>query len=254
MSGTMNDCALIRPQWPAPANVRACTTTRTGGQSLPPYDTFNLGDHVDDDPVAVAANRERLVQRLGLAVQPVWLRQVHGVHVIDAAAPGAQPEADAAYSFVPGVACAVLTADCLPVLLCDRAGTRVAAAHAGWRGLAGGVIEAAVRELHAPGEELLAWLGPAIGPDAFEVGDDVRAAFVGRDEGADAAFKRSANGKWLADLYALARRRLAALGISAVYGGDWCTYTDSSCFYSFRRDRVTGRMASLIWMDAAPRH
>lgn len=249
----MNDKELIRPDWPAPRNVRACTTTRSGGVSKPPYESFNLGDHVHDDAAAVMRNRELLMQRLGLMRQPVWLQQVHGLRVIDAAQPNAPREADAAYSFMPELACAVLTADCLPVLLCDRAGTRVAAAHAGWRGLAGGVLEAAVAALGTSGEDLLAWLGPAIGPKAFEVGDEVRAAFTARDAGAVEAFRPLSPGKWLADLYLLARRRLMQAGVLNVYGGHWCTYADSARFYSYRRDRVTGRMATLIWMDAVTR-
>lgn len=241
------------PEWPAPAAVRACATTRRGGVSAPPYDGLNLAAHVGDDPRAVAENRRRLHAALHLPAEPRWLRQVHGVTAIDAAGhPPAvpEPEADAAYSRHAGVVCAVLSADCLPVLLCDVDGTAVAAAHAGWRGLLDGVIEDTVRAMQRPGARLLAWLGPAIGPDAFEVGDEVRAAFVARDAAAAAAFRPSPRGRWLADLYRLARQRLAAVNVHAVYGGHWCTATDAERFFSYRRDGATGRIASLIWLDS----
>ncbi|WJW74922.1 peptidoglycan editing factor PgeF [Thiohalobacter sp. IOR34] len=239
------------PDWPAPAVVRALTTTRAGGVSRPPYDSLNLADHVGDDPAAVAANRERLRTRLGLPAEPVWLRQVHGTGIVDAARLSGTAGADGSTTAQPGVVCAVLTADCLPLLLCDRAGRRVAAVHAGWRGLAGGVIEAALDAMDRPGSELLAWLGPAIGPRAFAVGDEVRAAFVAADPAAATAFHREAGG-WRADLYALARQRLAARGVRAVYGGHWCTHEDRARFYSYRRDGDTGRMASLIWLEPGP--
>ncbi len=240
---------LITPDWPAPTGVWALTTTRLGGVSPAPYDSLNLGDHVGDAPQAVAENRRIL--REVLPSEPRWLSQVHGCSVADAGESG-PCEADAAIALEPGRVCAVLTADCLPVLLCDKAGTRVAAVHAGWRGLADGVLEATVARM--AGDELMAWLGPAIGPDAFEVGDEVREAFLERDPGAEAAFQPSPQGRWLADLYTLARRRLAAAGVGAVYGGGLCTYTDSERFYSYRRDGVTGRIASLIWLgyDAPP--
>ncbi|WP_263223936.1 peptidoglycan editing factor PgeF [Pseudomonas alabamensis] len=238
--------ALLLPDWPAPASVRACVTTREGGVSRPPYDTFNLGDHVGDDPVAVAENRRRLSD--AFAIQPAWLKQVHGVVVADAD-PGRVDEADASWTERPGIACAVMTADCLPVLFCDRAGTRVAAAHAGWRGLAGGVLEATVDRLGVPADDLLVWLGPAIGPGAFEVGPEVRDAFVAtHPEAADAFVPGERPGKLMADLYRLARIRLAALGITAVYGGGFCTVTDPR-FFSYRRDPHGGRFASLIWLD-----
>lgn len=235
---------LILPDWPAPPNVHACASTRDGGVSLGPYASLNLGDHVGDDPAAVAENRARLRRALALPTEPLWLTQVHGIAVAE----GQGGCADASVAFGPGTVCAVMTADCLPLLLCDRTGTRVAAVHAGWRGLLAGVIEAAVARLDVSGPELLAWLGPAIGPDAFEVGEEVRTAFVAEDVAAAAAFKPSPGGRWLADLYALARLRLARCGVSAVYGGDLCTYSDAARFYSFRRDGVTGRMASLIWL------
>ena len=216
--------------------------------SQKPYDTFNLASHVGDDPRAVAANRAHLREALKLPAEPVWLKQVHGVQVVDVTNAGNEPEADGSYASKPGAMCAVLTADCLPVLLCDRQGAKVAALHAGWRGLAGGVIEAGVKALNVPGGELLVWLGPAIGPETFEVGEEVCAAFVRLDPAAERAFRQQAGGKFLADIYLLARQRLAALGVTAVYGGGMCTVRDRERFYSYRRDGATGRMASLIWL------
>lgn len=242
---------FILPDWPAPANVRALATTRGGGVSRAPWDSFNLGDHVGDDPQAVAENRRRL--RALLPAEPRWLKQVHGARCLAAAdtantAEAGASEADAACARAPGSVCAVLTADCLPLLFCDEAGTVVAAAHAGWRGLAAGVIESTVDAMGTPGERLLAWLGPAIGPDSFEVGDEVRTTFVSADPAAAAAFVARPGGKWLCDIYRLARQRLAALGVTRVFGGDACTLRDAGRFYSYRRDGVTGRMASLIWL------
>jgi len=236
------------PDWPAPPAVRAVTTTRHGGVSHGPWASMNPADHVGDAAAAVAANRARLRRALVLPAEPVWLSQVHGVGVVDAASAGDRPAADAAWTAQPGVVCAVLTADCLPVLLADRAGRCVAAAHAGWRGLAAGVLEATVAQLPVPPRELLAWLGPAIGPAAFEVGADVRAAFVEQDAQAAGAFTPGADGRWFADLYRLGRQRLASCGVTAVYGGDWCTFLDSARFYSYRRDGTTGRMATLVWL------
>jgi YfiH family protein len=217
--------------------------------SLSPFDEFNLAAHVGDDPAAVTANRRRLVEALALPGEPGWLQQVHGTGVaaLDAEI-GDGPEADAGFSAMPGRVCAVLTADCLPVLFCDRVGTRVAAAHAGWRGLAAGVLEATVTALAVPAGELLAWLGPAIGPRAFEVSDEVRDSFLCIDPGAAVAFDAIRSGHWHADLYRLARRRLARVGVKAVYGGGHCTVNEAGHFYSFRRDGATGRMASLIWL------
>ncbi|KAB7623803.1 peptidoglycan editing factor PgeF [Alkalilimnicola sp. S0819] len=239
----------LLPDWPAPAGVRAAVSTRVGGVSHAPYDSLNLGAHVGDEPRAVAENRRRLAQALDLPAPPRWLSQVHGVRV--AAAHDAAPDeaADGAWTDRAGVVCAVLTADCLPVLLCDRAGTRVAAAHAGWRGLANGVLEAAVRTLGVPGEELLAWLGPAIAQPRFEVGGEVRDAFLVGQAQADRCFRPSEQGRWLADLYGLARLRLAAVGVRAVYGGGLCTFDDPR-FYSYRGEGVTGRFGSLIWLEA----
>jgi len=241
---------VITPDWPAPANVKALQTTRGGGFSQPPYDSLNFGDHVGDDAMAVAKNR----QSLRLPSEPVWLEQVHGIEVVLAEQAACRPKADATVSFHPGAVCAVMTADCLPVLLCDQAGTVVAAVHAGWRGLAEGVIEAAVFKMQVAPDSLMAWLGPAIGPQAFEVGDDVKHAFMAHDAAAERAFtpvasKSSSDArKYLADIYLLARQRLNALGISHIYGGGLCTYRDSERFFSFRRDDKTGRMATLIWM------
>lgn len=239
---------LLVPDWPAPTTVRAVSTTRRGGDSSPPYDGFNLAGHVGDDPVRVAGNRRRLAAVLGLPAEPAWLEQVHGVRVVAAETVDAPVVADAAWTRVVGRPCVVMTADCLPVLLCDRAGTMVAAAHAGWRGLAGGVIAATVARLQASPTDLLGWLGPAIGPDAFEVGEEVRAAFLALDAGNAACFRPSLAGRWLADLYELARRQLRGLGVSAVYGGEFCTFGESERFFSYRRENRTGRMATLIWL------
>ncbi len=239
---------FIHPDWPAPDNVHAAVTTREGGVSLPPFDSLNLGDHVGDDPAAVVENRRRVSEGLHLPAEPCWLSQVHGTAAVDAAASQVGCEADASHTDKPGVVCAVLTADCLPVLLCGTAGEHVAALHAGWRGLLNGVIERTISEMNAGGE-ILAWLGPAIGPDVFEVGDEVREAFLAVDSAAGEAFKPSPHGRWLADIYALARKRLASAGVSGIYGGGFCTFSDAQRFYSYRRDGVTGRMASLIWLE-----
>lgn len=239
---------LILPQWPAPGRVRAASTTRIGGLSPAPYDTLNLAKHVGDDPGRVDANRARLDEALSLPGEPLWLNQVHGCEVADTetAEPGCS--ADAALARGPGRVCAVMTADCLPVLFCARDGSTVAAAHAGWRGLAAGVLERTVADLGVAPADVLAWLGPAIGPDAFEVGPEVREAFTAGDAGARGCFRPAGGDTWLADIFGLARRRLAAVGVSAVFGGGLCTYSDPRRFYSYRRDGVTGRMASLIWL------
>ena len=228
----------IVPDWPAPAGVKALITTRAGGVSAGPFASFNLGMRAGDDPDAVAANRARLSALL--PQPPRWLRQVHGSVVV---------EADAAIARRPGTVCAVLVADCIPVLLADRAGTTVGIAHAGWRGLARGVIENTVRAMTGAGRDLIAYLGPGIGPAAFEVGDDVREAFLARDPGAAAAFKSHAAGKWLADLYLLARQSLQRSGVAEVQGGTFCTYSDAQRFFSYRRERTTGRMAAVIWRN-----
>jgi hypothetical protein len=235
------------PDWPAPGRVRALCTTRSGGVSTGPWASMNLGEHCGDEPENVRRNRMRLERHLPAG--PLWLRQVHGTGVVRHEG-GAQPppEADAAVAFDAGRVCAVLTADCLPVFLCDHAGGRVAVAHAGWRGLAGGVLEAAVAALGCAPGELLAWLGPAIGPGAYEVGGDVVAAFAARSGPDLSAAFRPHGDRWLFDLYAAARIKLAHAGVRSVCGGGFCTHSDPQRFYSFRRDGVTGRMASLIWL------
>ncbi|GAB3730340.1 peptidoglycan editing factor PgeF [Silanimonas algicola] len=245
----------------APAGVCGGSTQRRGlGVSPPPFDTLNLGGHRaadGDDAANVRANREALREALGLPSTPHWLRQVHGTAVFDAdagtvdgvpvPATADEPEADAAVTRRAGVVLAVLHADCLPVLLCSDDGTVLGAAHAGWRGLAAGVIEATVAAMGVPGERVIAWLGPAAGPAHYEVGDEVRAAFVDPDDGAAGAFIATRPGHWRVDLYALARRRLAALGVSRVAGGGRCTIGEPDAFFSHRRDARTGRMASLLW-------
>ncbi len=239
----------LRPDWPAPARVKALVTTRRGGVSRPPYDQLNLALHVGDEPAAVAQNRSLLRQACGLPAEPFWLQQVHGCEVADVASDHRGCEADAVYSRTPGQVCAVLTADCLPLLLTDRSGSEVCAVHAGWRGLAGGVVESAVSRFAAQPRDLLVWLGPAIGPQAFEVGDDVYEAFVGPCADDARAFRRHDQGRWLADIYQLARQRLERLGVGYVGGGDDCTWSQPSRFFSYRRDGVTGRMASLVWLE-----
>ena len=243
----------IVPGWPAAPQVRAVCTTRHGGFSRGPYASMNPATHVGDDPAAVLANRKALQQVLQLPVEPRWLQQMHGTTVINANEPveaGRVPAADAAHCSQPGVVCVVLTADCLPVLLCDLAGRHVAALHAGWRGLADGVIEQTIDAMQQPGETLLAWLGPAIGPAAYQVGGEVRDAFLGHDKQAEAAFQPGPDGSWMADLYQLGRQRLVERGVSAIYGGNECSFTDAGRFFSYRRDGVTGRMATLIWLEA----
>ena len=237
----------IVPDWPAPPAVRSLVTTRAGGTSRGPFAALNLGTRVGDDPAAVAHNREIL--RRCLPADPLWLQQVHGAAVVDAESAGVLQRADGAVARTRHSVCAVLTADCVPVLLAHRSGEVVGIAHAGWRGLAGGVIEAALVRMAVPRREVIAWLGPGIGPRAYEVGRDVYEAFVAPDAAVAAAFEPQRDGKFRADLYALARRRLAVAGVTAVYGGGFCTYTDSARFYSYRRDQTTGRFASLIWID-----
>lgn len=245
----MTDDDFLAADWPAPANIHAGTSCRNGGVSQGSWRSLNLGRHTGDDPAAVAENRARLRHHLDLPAEPAWLKQVHGVHVV-AAETAFNACADAAWTAQSGVACTVLTADCLPVLLCDRAGRHVAAAHAGWRGLVAGILSAAVQALPVAPRELLAWLGPAIGPAAFEVGPEVPEAFARRRPGSTDAFVPAASsGKFLGDLPALARAELAAAGVEAVYGGGWCTVSDPDRFFSYRRDGVCGRMATLVWRD-----
>ncbi|NDL61159.1 purine nucleoside phosphorylase YfiH [Acerihabitans arboris] len=239
---------LIVPDWPAPGNVRACSTTRLGGVSRPPYGSLNLGDHVGDRPDAVAENRRRLAALAGLPAAPRWLQQVHGTDVVTLTGAARTPNrADAVYTRQPGQVCAIMTADCLPVLLCDRAGREVAAAHAGWRGLCAGILEKTLAAFQADPGSVMAWLGPAIGPAAFEVGPEVKAAFVAHDPQAAEAFSPHGE-KYFADICHLARLRLQAAGVGFVYGGDRCTVTDAASYFSYRRDGVTGRMATLVWL------
>jgi len=244
----------IIPDWPAPANVQALVTTRDGGDSTGPYASLNLGTRTDDDPVAIVANRTRL--QGCLPQPPRWLAQVHGTSVVDVDTlsdlPDEVPQADASVARRPGTVCAILIADCLPILLTDRAGTCIGAAHAGWRGLAGGVIANTVARMPAPPADLLAWIGPGIGPTAFEVGYDVLHAFCKDAPERKSAFNPQRPGKWLCDLPALARDALHRTGIKEVFGGDLCTYSDPDRFYSYRRDGITGRMAALIWLSTEP--
>lgn len=262
---------VISPDWPAPVGVRAAFTLRTGGVSRAPYDSLNLGAGIGDSPEAVAENRRRVREKLGLPAEPVWLDQVHGVDVVDvdaangsplswscAGGPAATvnaprkilPKADACVAQGSGHVCAIRVADCMPVFFAALDGSKIGAAHAGWRGLAGGVLEATVERLGIPAAELIAWMGPAIGQQNFEVGDDVRDAFVAPDAGAASAFLANTRGRWQCDLYALARRRLTALGVSGVFGGGWCTFDQADRFFSYRRDGQCGRMAALIWIEA----
>jgi len=238
--------AFILPDWPAPDNVKALQTTRLGGVSLAPYDSLNLGLHVGDDPVRVNHNRMRLAPLM--PSEPVWLEQVHGTAVANADAAACRVVADACIARHRGAVCVVMTADCLPVLLCDEDGTVAGAAHAGWRGLCDGVLEATVQAMGVAPHTLLAWLGPAISQEHFEVGSEVRDAFIARQAQADEAFIAQGNGRYRADLYLLARQRLSALGITRISGGNRCTYREKEHFYSFRRDGVTGRMGTFIWL------
>ena len=238
---------FIEPDWPAPARVRAAMTTRAGGVSRGPYASFNLASHVGDEESAVTENRRRLRNALQLPSEPSWLEQVHATSIATLPVP-VPTTADAAVAFVPGQVCAVLVADCLPVIFASVAGDRVAIAHAGWRGLAAGVLEGTVGALACDPADLVAWLGPAIGPSAFEVGAEVREAFVTQDAASSADFRAGSSGRFFADLPALARRRLHAAGVRALFGGALCTHADASRFYSYRRDGATGRMAALAWL------
>jgi YfiH family protein len=246
----------FEPDWPAPKGVRVLSSRRGhsgadgGGSSRAPYAGFNLGDHVGDDPLAVTENRRFLRRQAQLPAEPTWLTQVHGISVADLDADGRYGSADAAITAQVGKVCAILTADCLPIVFATDSGDRVAAAHAGWRGLAAGVIGATVRALGAPPEHLLAWLGPAIGPDHFEVGEEVREAMLKADSGASEAFMLGTRGRFMADLSLLARRQLKNLGVERVFGGGECTYAHPERYFSHRRDGVTGRQATLIWREA----
>lgn len=251
----MREPALLAPVWGRQGPVRVCSTTRRGGFATGLQATFSLDPRPDVDPAVLEANRQRLRSALSLPAEPAWLHQVHGREVVDASAirAGERPEADAVWTDQHRTVCAILTADCLPVALADRDGRAVAVAHAGWRGLAGGVIEATVAALPVGPERLRAWLGPAIGPRAFEVGPEVRAAFIDADPAAATAFRRGRDDRWLADLYGLARRRLQLFGITDITGGGHCTFSDPERFFSYRRDgAATGRMATLAWLESAP--
>ncbi|MBI6548971.1 purine nucleoside phosphorylase YfiH [Xenorhabdus lircayensis] len=240
--------SLIFPDWPQPDNVGSCSTTRMGGVSLPPYDSLNLGNHVGDTPVCVERNRKLLVEYARLPQQPTWLEQVHGTRVIVLDGQSQENnQADAVYTNVSGQVCAVMTADCLPVLFCSIAGNEVAAAHAGWRGLCAGVLENTVSQFNAEPEMIRVWLGSAIGPEKFEVGSEVREAFVETNSDLEQAFTPYGD-KFLANIYLLAKLKLQSVGITDIFGGTACTVTEESDFFSYRRDGNTGRMATLIWL------
>ncbi len=236
----------IAPDWPAPARVKAFVTTRNGGVSRGPYASLNLGTRVGDDADAVNENRVRV--RTCLPEEPRWLHQVHGTHVAQAEEVAGEVEADAAFTRASNAVCTIQIADCLPVLFCGRDGACAAAAHAGWRGLSAGVLEQTMAALRVPPSSLMAWLGPAIGPRGFEVGADVLDAFA-RSDPTHSAFTATRPGKWMADLFTLARQRLAAAGLSAIFGGDLCTFSQPTRFFSHRRDRITGRQAAFIWLE-----
>lgn len=246
---------FIIPNWPAPTNVRALQTTRNSGISAAPYNSLNLGSHVNDNPTHVAHNRQLLCQFL--PSEPVWLNQVHGINVVDVDNRDCLPDADASYTSRKNVVCVTMTADCLPILLCDQAGTVVASIHAGWRSLCNGVIAATVKQMSVESNQLLAWFGPAIGPNAFEVGAEVREQFLVKDAKSVAAFKlkdeNQKQDKWLVDIVQIATQRLNNLGITQIYGSgidqDFCTFSQEEQFFSFRRDGQTGRMATLIWLE-----
>jgi YfiH family protein len=242
--------AFMTPDWPAPPHVHAAFSLRSGGVSEAPFESLNLGAHVGDDPGHVRENRRRIEAALALPAPPKWLTQVHGTQVLDGdAVSGTAPAtADAVVVRAPGAVAVIQVADCLPVLLATSDGRAVAAAHAGWRGLAGGVLEATFEKLAQPPDRIMAWLGPAIGPRHFEVGDDVRAAFTQADPEAAAAFAPNARGRWQCDLVQLARRHLHGLGVRQVYGGDWCTFADPARFFSYRREGRSGRMGAFIWL------
>lgn len=239
---------FITPTWPAPSIIRAYTTLREGGVSEKPYDNFNLAHHVEDNLLHVKTNRQLLKKSLNLSMEPIWLQQIHSTIAIKATPENREKEADASFTDQLLHPCVILTADCLPILICNRSGTHVAAIHAGWRGLLNGIIESTLQQINLPSEELLVWLGPAISSAHYETSNEVREQFLDQDSQAINAFSPSLNHRWLADLYALARLRLSNQGITAVYGGEHCTYADKR-FYSYRRDgNKTGRMATLIWI------
>ncbi len=241
--------SFIYPDWPAPNTVKAISTTRQGGFSPPPFDSFNLGTHVGDNLDIVTKNRDSLLDMVQLPEPPRWLNQVHGIDVSLASNWQENDQADAIVSKQSNQVCTIMTADCLPILLCNRQGDTVAAIHAGWRSLAAGIIEKTVPHFNYPSHEILAWFGPAIGPSQFEVGSDVYHIFTHHDEYAQKAFIQTSDSHYLADIYELAKQRLNALGIYAIYGGNMCTVTESDRFFSYRRDGITGRMATMIWIS-----
>ncbi|WP_123101307.1 peptidoglycan editing factor PgeF [Acidithiobacillus sulfuriphilus] len=248
----MAEPSFVVPDWPAPPDVRAVITLRAGGVSAEPYASFNLGEHVGDDAQRVAENRVRLQQQLGLPRPPAWLTQVHGTRVVELHGTEQCPlEADGAVTSQRGVVLAVLTADCLPVLACRRDGQRIGVFHAGWRGLLGGILEAGMAAMGTSPDEVLIYLGPAIGPSRFEVGAELREAFAAHDSTAQDCFHPGRDGRWLADIYALARQRLARAGVpaAAISGGEYCTVMEAERFFSYRRDGRCGRMATVIWRE-----
>lgn len=246
----MSTTSWLAAEWPAPANIHAGTSLRTNGASSGTYASFNLALHVDDNPDTVMLNRQQLKENLAYPKEPLWLEQVHSTVVVNADTATGVPQADASFSDQVGTVCVVMTADCLPVLFTDRQGSMVAAAHAGWRGLADGILEQTVQQANFMAEDTLVWFGPGIGADVYEVGEDVRQVFIQQAMHDETAFTSRREGKYLMDMYALARQRLTALGITEIYGGDRCTYSQAEQFYSYRRDGVTGRMASLIWIES----
>jgi len=239
---------FIHPDWPAPAHIQACTTTRIGGYSQAPYDSLNLGTRCGDNPAHVKANRTLLQQTLHLPTEPIWLQQVHGTQVVAATLANQNAQADASIATQANQVCAIMTADCLPVLFCAKDGSKIGAAHAGWRGLANGVLEATLAKLNLPAAEIMVWLGPAISGDVYEVGEEVRTAFItALGDAASPAFVPTRPNHYLADLYALARLRLQMQDVTAIFGGNLCTYQQAEAFFSYRREPTTGRLATLIW-------
>lgn len=241
---------MIYADWPAPKNIIACTSTREGGVSLAPYSSLNLGDHVEDNPQHVATNRQRLRTLAQLPRDPIWLQQTHSTIALELnhdCSFDSPPIADACFTRYHNLPCTVMTADCLPLLVCNQQGSEVAAIHAGWRGLRDGIITSTLSQLHSQPQQLLVWLGPAIGPEVFELNDEIRLDFLSRNAQNSVAFKQ-VNSKWFADIYALARIELSSLGVKHIFGGNYCTFSDSERFFSYRRDGITGRMASTIWL------
>ncbi len=241
---------FIQPEWPAPTHIKAFSSLRHVGNSLAPYDSFNVALNVEDQHEAVQNNRRQLRQLLELPAEPIWLKQTHSTRVLEALPCNRELEADASFTRESGQVCAIVTADCLPILLCDQTGHHAAAIHAGWRGLAKGIIANTLEKLALDNHSLLAWLGPAIGPQKYEVGEEVFEIFKSLDDANQLAFKKTSPTTWLANLYELARLQLRALGVGQIFGGQFCTYTDQDKFFSYRRDKgKTGRMASLIWLE-----